>query len=123
MLTPLANIEPKSYPNCTILDSWVFDNFILADELSAQALWSTETCPSLNNNNLCGKLVSSVESPTTFDEILKLTSVSCFLPDFSWVVNYYIESFSINTILKQNRLSIITWFLVKILKWFLKLFQ
>ena len=25
-------ILPENYPTCTILDRWVFDNFILADE-------------------------------------------------------------------------------------------
>ena len=39
--------------NFTVLDSWVFENFILK----------------LNNNNLCQKLASSIESPTKFDEI------------------------------------------------------
>ena len=35
------------------------------------------------NNNLCGKLFSSLESPTTFDESFKVTSVQYFLPDFN----------------------------------------
>ena len=39
-----------------------FDNFILADELFGKALRSFETC-ALVNNNLCGKLFSSLESP------------------------------------------------------------
>ena len=29
---------PKNPPNCTILDSWIFENFILADERFAKAL-------------------------------------------------------------------------------------
>ena len=32
---------------------------------------------------LCGKLVSSLQSPTTFDERFKVTSVPFFIPDFS----------------------------------------
>ena len=24
--------EPKNFPKCTILDSWIYDNFVLADE-------------------------------------------------------------------------------------------
>ena len=24
--------EPKNLPNCTILDSWIYDNSVLADE-------------------------------------------------------------------------------------------
>ena len=57
---------PKNPPDCPSFCSWVFDNFILADELFANALWIFETCV-LVNNNLCSKLVSSLESPTTFD--------------------------------------------------------
>ena len=40
-------------PDCTILDMWVFDNCILADELFRKVLQSPETF--LSNNNLCGK--------------------------------------------------------------------
>ena len=35
---------PKSPPDCQIFCNWVFDNFILAEELFAKALWSLETC-------------------------------------------------------------------------------
>ena len=51
----------------TILDTWVFEYFILADELFAKALQSHETCISINNNS-CEKLVSKLELPITFDE-------------------------------------------------------
>ena len=54
---------PKNPPDCHILCNWVFDNFILAQELLAKDLRSFETCV-LVNNNLCGKLFSSSESPT-----------------------------------------------------------
>ena len=47
--------------------NWVFHNLILAEELFAKAFWSFETCVLVNNNS-CGKLFSSLESPTTFDE-------------------------------------------------------
>ena len=40
------------------------------------------TCQ-LFNNNLCGKLVSSLELPITFDDSLKITSVSSFVVDFN----------------------------------------
>ena len=63
-----------------MLDSWVFDNFILADETFAKASRSFETCVSVNNN-LCGKLVSSLDSPITFDERFKVTYVTFFIPD------------------------------------------
>ena len=79
---------PKSLPknplDCPILWSWVFDNFILAEKLFAKALRSFESCL-LVNYNLCGKLFSSLESPTTFDEIFKVTSVPFFDLDFNWL--------------------------------------
>ena len=44
---PVFSNSPKSLPRnpsvWTILDRWVFDNFILADELFAIALRSLET--------------------------------------------------------------------------------
>ena len=48
---------PKNFPDCPMLCNWVFDNFIIADELFAKVLRSLKTCI-LVNNNLCGKLVS-----------------------------------------------------------------
>ena len=61
-------------------------SLILADEpfakLSYKFLRSFETCV-LVNNNLCGKLFSSLESPTTFEEIFKVTSVPFFIPNFN----------------------------------------
>ena len=75
---------PKSLPknplDSLILYNWVFDTFILADEPFAKALQSLKACV-LVNNNLCEKLVSSLESPTTFDESFKDTSVPAFIPD------------------------------------------
>ena len=50
-------------------------------ELFTKALGSFETCV-LVNNNLCGKLFSSFESPTIFDEICKVTSILFFIPNF-----------------------------------------
>ena len=35
------------------------------------------------NSNLFGKLVSPLESPITFDERCKVTSVPVFIPDFT----------------------------------------
>ena len=71
---------PKNPPNCLILCNWVFDNFKLAEELFAKALRSFETCV-LVKNNLCRKLFSSLELPTTFHESFKVTSVPFF---YSW---------------------------------------
>ena len=47
--------------------NWIFDNFLLAEELFAKTLESLKTCV-LVNNNLCGTLLSSLESTTTFDQ-------------------------------------------------------
>ena len=71
----------RNTPDYPILCIWVFDNFALAEELFAKVLRSFENYV-LVNNNLWGKLFSLLESPTTFDEILKVTSVPFFIPDF-----------------------------------------
>ena len=42
--------DKEIFPNCTILDSWVLANFMLADELFAKVLWSLKTCVSVNYN-------------------------------------------------------------------------
>ena len=73
---------PKSPPDCTISGNWIFDNFILADETFAKALRSFKTSV-LVNNNLCGKIFSSLESSITFDESFKVTSVPLFIPNFN----------------------------------------
>ena len=57
---------PKNPPDCPIWCKWVFDHFILADELFAKALRSFGTCV-LVNVNWWRKLFSSLESPTTFN--------------------------------------------------------
>ena len=62
---------PKNRPVCPVLCNWVFDNFILVDEPFVKALRSFETFV-LVNNDLCGKLFPSLESPTLFDERLTL---------------------------------------------------
>ena len=46
---------PRNPPDCTILDRYIFDNFILVDELFAKTLRSFETCLSVSSD-LCGKL-------------------------------------------------------------------
>ena len=62
----------------------VYNNFILADEPFAKALRSLETCV-LVNNNLCGKLFSSLKQSTTFNESFKVTAVPLFVLDFNWL--------------------------------------
>ena len=89
------------------LCNWVFYNFILAKELFAKALRILEIFV-LVNKNFCGKLFLSSESPTTFDESFRVTSVPFFIPDFNllrWVLDKcYIEAFYIDTIVNQNEL-------------------
>ena len=58
-----------------------YDNFILAEELFAKALQSLKTCV-LVSNNLWEELFSSLESPTTFDEIFKSYFSTIFIPNF-----------------------------------------
>ena len=72
----------------------------------------------LVNHNLCRILFSSLESPKTFEEIFKLTSVPFFIPDFN-LLSFQLDNFTfkcyiefilihlmyivINIILKQNK--------------------
>ena len=63
----------RNPPNCTILDNWVLENFILTDESFAKALQTFEAGVSVNNI-LSRKLVSSLEFPIKFDERFKVTS-------------------------------------------------
>ena len=50
-----------------MLDSRLFENFVLADEPLAKTLPSLEICV-LGSNNFCGKSVSSLELKITFEE-------------------------------------------------------
>ena len=59
-----------------------FDNFKLPGQLFAKTLQSLEACV-LVNNNLCGKLVSSLELPIVFDERFQVMSVLFFIPNFN----------------------------------------
>ena len=70
---------PKSPPKCIILDNWVFENFILADEPFTKALRIIETCV-LVKKDLWEKLVSSSDSPTAFDG----TFIVNWVPSYSW---------------------------------------
>ena len=56
---------------------------MLAEELFAKALQSFKTCV-LINKNLRRKLFSSLELPTTFEEIFKVTLVPFFILDFNF---------------------------------------
>ena len=70
---------PRNHPDYTILDSWVFNNFILGNELFAKGLWNLSI-----SDNLYEKLVSSLESPITFDDSFSSTLLPML---FYWVVN------------------------------------
>ena len=63
------------------MENYVFDNSILADEF-AIALWRFETFL-LVSNNLWRKLASSLESSITFDDKLRIISISFFSADFT----------------------------------------
>ena len=70
-------------PDSPILYNWVFDNFILDDELFAKTLQGLKTCV-LFNNNLGEKLVSSLELAIIFDERFKVTSIPFFISEL-WI--------------------------------------
>ena len=70
-------------PDCTVLDSWVFENFTSTDEPFAKPLRILKACVSINYNSY-GKLVSSLESPIFFGERFKVTSVP-----FSFLILIY----------------------------------
>ena len=67
-----AAINLPSIPSdCIIWDNWVFENFILADEPFVKALRIFETCISINNN-LCAKLVATLDFQSNLMKDLKL---------------------------------------------------
>ena len=76
---------PKNPPDCPISCNWVFDNFILAEELFAKALWSFEIFV-LVNNNFGRYLFSSLASAAAYDETFKVTSVPFFILDFNLLI-------------------------------------
>ena len=71
----------KNIPDCIILDNWVFKKFILSYEPVVKGLQSFENCVWVNNS-LYGKLVSSIEFPTKFDERLEVQSHSSSISSF-----------------------------------------
>ena len=77
-----AKSLPKIPPDGPILHSWVFESFTSADELLLKALQIFESCVSVNNN-LCEKLVSSLELPFKFNERFKVTSALFFISYFN----------------------------------------
>ena len=79
---PKIGMSWRTPPNCTTLDNWVFENFILPGEPFVKTLRIFETYVSVNNS-LCRKLVSSLEFPIKFDKRFKVTSVPFFIADFN----------------------------------------
>ena len=63
----------KNLADHPILYKSVFDNFRLSEKLFTKALQSLKACV-LVNNNLQGKLFSSLHSSAAFGEIFKVTS-------------------------------------------------
>ena len=57
---------PGISPDGTILDGWVFKNFIWADQLFAKVLRSFENYLLVSNNS-CEQLVSLLELPIISD--------------------------------------------------------
>ena len=72
----------KNPPDCAILDSWVFENFILVDEPFSKVRRSLETCV-LVNDNLYRKSVWSLDSATTFYKRFKVAWVPFLILDFN----------------------------------------
>ena len=75
---------PRNPPSCIFLDNWIFDNFILADQLFPKSLRRFATWLSVSNS-LYGKVVSSSESkfypkklelPIKVNDDLKVTPAS-----------------------------------------------
>ena len=80
---PKISMPQITPPDCTNFDNWVFENFILADQPFAKALRVFETYVSFNNN-LYGKLFSSLELPIKTDERFKFTSVPFLLKTLTY---------------------------------------
>ena len=73
---------PKTPPGCTMLDSCIVENIILAIEPFVKSLRMFETCV-LVNNDLYQKFISSLELQIKIDEWFKVTSVPFFISDLT----------------------------------------
>ena len=62
----------------------------------AKALWILETWKEVNNN-WCGKWVSLLELPTSFDERFEVTSVPSFISDFN-LISYELDNFTVKVL-------------------------
>ena len=90
---PVFNNGPsnllKNPPDCIIFDNCAFENLMSTDELLVNALRILETCQSVNNNS-CGILVLSLESPVMLGDNLITKSFSFFIADFIYSVVHLI---------------------------------
>ena len=111
---PVFNNGPKTLPkNPPVLCYWVFDNFVLAEELFAKALGSFETCV-LVRNNLCWKLFL----------IVRITNNICrnFYYYFVTSLPFFILDFNLlscelyNSTFKVLYWVILYWYYIKV-KW------
>ena len=76
-------IQNEFLPDCIILDNWVFENFISADERFGKALRIFENCVWVNNIS-CEKLNWSLDIQIKFNERFKVTLVPFFIPFLSY---------------------------------------
>ena len=86
-------MSKRTPPNGTVLDNWVFENFISGDKPFAKALRISETCVIVYVEMLM--LVSSLEFPIKFVEKFKVTSVPFFIPDFD-LLRCKLDNFTFN---------------------------
>ena len=70
---------PKDPPDYPILCNWVFDNFILADDLFAEALQSFETYVLVNNTIY----VEYYSHHYNHQQHFEVTSTPFFIPNFN----------------------------------------
>ena len=77
---------------CNIIDIYVFDYSILADELFAKTLQNIEAYLSVSNK-LCEKLVSSFPSPIIFDARFRVTTITLFIGDFN-LLSWELDNFT-----------------------------
>ena len=88
----MFSIVPRGLPRYSPDYITFFDNLISVDELFAKALRRFETCL-IVHNNLCEKLVSSLELPIIFDDNLKTILVLFFIADLN-LLSYEFDSFT-----------------------------
>ena len=78
----LIRSRKLNLPNCIILDSYVVEDFILADEPFVKASRMFEACV-LIDNNLSEKWVLILDLPAAFDARFKDTSVPVLILDLN----------------------------------------